>query len=104
MADSFIRQIEDLDTIPEVIAMKREAQREFARAVRQERKSDRRGGAKNPLIAAVKDYIFSHLHDSIQIADIASYLHVNADYLSHLFKVQEHMTMKQYIQEEKLYR
>lgn len=104
MADSFIRQIEDLDTIPEVIAMKREAQREFARAVRQERKSDRRGGAKNPLIAAVKDYIFSHLHDSIQIADIASYLHVNADYLSHLFKVQEHMTMKQYIQEEKIRR
>lgn len=105
MADSFIRQIEDLGSIPEVIALKREAQRAFAQEVRQEQKSG--GGyahARNPLIAGVKDYIFSHLHDAIQIADIARHLHVNADYLSHLFKVQEHMTMKQYIQEEKVRR
>lgn len=54
------------------------------------------GGYKNPLIAAVKDYIFQHFHDSIQITDIAKYLKVNPDYLSHLFKEQEHITIKRY--------
>ena len=62
------------------------------------------GGYKNPLIAAVKDYIFQHFHDSIQITDIAKYLKVNPDYLSHLFKEQEHITIKRYILQEKIRR
>ena len=56
------------------------------------------------MIAAVKDYIFQHFHDSIQITDIAKYLKVNPDYLSHLFKEQEHITIKRYILQEKIRR
>lgn len=104
MADSFIQQIEKLNSVPEVIALKREAQRAFAMAVHFEQNSDRQPDSENPLIAGVKDYIFSHLHDSIQIADIAKHLNVNADYLSHLFRTHENMTMKQYIQKEKVRR
>ena len=104
MADSFIQQIEELDSVPEVIALKREAQRAFALAVHQEQESDSQGEYQNPLIAGVKDYIFSHLHDSIRISDIAKHLNVNSDYLSHLFRTSENITIKQYIQKEKIRR
>lgn len=100
MADSMIQQIEEIDNVIEVEAFKRMAQRMYADVVAEELQVNE-GGYKNPLIAAVKDYIFQHFHDSIQITDIAKYLKVNADYLSHLFKEQEHITIKRYILQEK---
>ena len=103
MADSLIQQIEEIDNVSEVEAFKREAQRLYAAAVAEEKKAET-GGYKNPLIGAAKDYIFQHFHDSIQITDIAKYLDVNPDYLSHLFKTQEHITIKRYILEEKIRR
>ena len=103
MADNLIQQIEEIDNVSEVEAFKREAQRLYAAAVAEEKKSET-GGYKNPLIGAAKDYIFQHFHDSIQITDIAKYLNVNPDYLSHLFKKQENITIKRYILEEKIRR
>lgn len=103
MADSFIQQVEEIDNVPEVEMFKREAKYAYARAVSEEQESKKAEG-NNPLIAGVKDYIFSHLHDVIQVSDIAEYLHVNADYLSHLFKSHEKVTIKRYILQEKIKR
>lgn len=101
MADNFIQQIEEIDNVVEVEAFKREAQRLYAEAVAEEQKTER-SGYKNPLVGEVKDYIFRHFHDSIQITDIAKHLNVNPDYLSHLFKKQENITIKRYILREKI--
>ena len=103
MADNFIQQIEEIDNVVEVEAFKREAQRLYAEAVAEEQKTER-SGYKNPLVGEVKDYIFRHFHDSIQITDIAKHLNVNPDYLSHLFKKQENITIKRYILREKIRR
>ncbi len=103
MADNFIQQIEEIDNVVEVEAFKREAQRLYAAAVAEEQKTER-SGYKNPLVGEVKDYIFRHFHDSIQITDIAKHLNVNPDYLSHLFKKQENITIKRYILKEKIRR
>lgn len=103
MADNFIQQIEEIDNVVEVEAFKREAQRLYAAAVAEEQKTER-SGYKNPLVGEVKDYIFRHFHDSIQITDIAKHLNVNPDYLSHLFKKQENITIKRYILREKIRR
>ena len=103
MADSMIQQIEEIDNVIEVEAFKRMAQRMYADVVAEELQANE-GGYKNPLIVAVKDYIFQHFHESIQITDIAKYLKVNPDYLSHLFKEQEHITIKRYILQEKIRR
>lgn len=103
MADSLIQQVEELDNVPEVEMFKREAKYMYARSVSMEHRSEE-GESKNPLIAGVKDYIFSHLHSSIQISDIAESLHVNPDYLSHLFSTQEKVTIKRYILREKIKR
>lgn len=103
MADNFIQQIEEIDNVVEVEAFKREAQRLYAAAVAEEQKTER-SGYKNLLVGEVKDYIFRHFHDSIQITDIAKHLNVNPDYLSHLFKKQENITIKRYILKEKIRR
>lgn len=103
MADNFIQQIEEIDNVVEVEAFKREAQRLYASAVAEEQKTEQTG-YKNPLVGEVKDYIFRHFHDTIQITDIAKHLNVNPDYLSHLFKKQENITIKRYILKEKIRR
>lgn len=103
MADSFIQQVEALNNVPEVEMFKQEAKCAYAQAVHEEHTSGKSDN-KNPLIAGVKDYIFSHLHSAIQISDIAQHLHVNADYLSHLFKTQEKISIKRYILQEKIRR
>ena len=103
MADNFIQQIEEIDNVAEVEAFKREAQRLYAVAVAEEQKVEQ-PGYKNPLVGEVKDYIFRHFHDTIQITDIAKHLNVNPDYLSHLFKKQENITIKRYILKEKIRR
>lgn len=105
MADSFIQQIEELDNIPEVEIVKRKAQNTYAEAVRDGNKTEKAGdGGKSPLVWEVKEYVFSHLHGTIKISDIADHLHVNPDYLSHLFSSQENMTIKQYVLREKIQR
>lgn len=103
MADSLIRQVEELESVPEVEIFKREAKYMYARAVEAEYPYGEEGD-RNPLVGGVKDYIFSHLHSSIQVSDIAEHLHVNADYLSHVFRTQEKVTIKRYILREKIKR
>ncbi len=103
MADSLIRQVEELESVPEVEIFKREAKYMYAQVVEAERPYGEDGN-RNPLVGGVKNYIFSHLHSSIQVSDIAEYLHVNADYLSHVFCKQEKVTIKRYILREKIKR
>ena len=42
-------------------------------------------------------YIFKHLHEKNCIRDIAEYLHLNANYLSELFKKYENITLTDFI-------
>ena len=106
LADSLIRQVEEIQSVPEVEAFKREAQYTYAKLVHAGKMegAEKQKTRKNPLIGKIKDYIFSHLHDAIQIADIAEELRVNADYLSHLFSDSENMTITEYIRREKIRR
>lgn len=106
LADSLIQQVEEIDNIPEVEIFKRKAQKIYTKLVNGEgsRAEEKQDTRLNPLVDQVKDYIFSHLHDTIQVADIAQYMQVNADYLSHLFSRQEKMTITTYIRREKIRR
>lgn len=106
MADSMIQQVEEINNIPEVEMFKRECQFMYVAAVHDQKK--RRGweneAEENPVVGKVKDYIFSHLHSKIKVADIAETLKLNPDYLSHIFSKSEHITIKKYILEEKIRR
>lgn len=102
MADSFIQQIEEIDDIAEVEMFKRASQRAYATIVHEQKHDNK--NQNNPLVEGVKNYIFSHLHENIKIDEIAASLHVNADYLSHLFSNHEGVTIKRYILQEKVCR
>lgn len=106
MADSMIRQVEEIRNIPEVEMFKRECKFIYAAAVKEEKK--RRGGfltkEENPIVGKAKDYIFSHLHSKIKVSDIAHALNLNPDYLSYVFSKSGNTTIKKYILEEKIRR
>ncbi len=100
MADSFILQLEEMESVPEVTLLNREAERLYTQAVHACKKTADK--VEHPLVKKTKNYIFTHLHGTILITEIAAYLNVNADYLSHLFSRQEKITLKRYILEEKI--
>lgn len=102
VADSLIRQLEELDSILEVSVFKQEAQHLYIKLVSEARKKEKI--SENPLVGQVKEYIFTHLHETIKVSAIAKSLQVNPDYLSHLFRLQEKMTISQYIRREKVKR
>lgn len=102
MADIFIQQIEKMTDIEEVVEYKKQLKLIYAQAVKEIKNEGKNN--TNPLIKEVKNYVFTHMHASIKVSEIAEYFHVNADYLSHLFSVCEDKTIKQYILEEKISR
>lgn len=104
MADSMIQQVEEINNIPEVEAFKRECQYLYAEAVKNEKERGISDAEKNPLVGKVKDYIFSHLHDKIKVADIAEELGVNPNYLTSVFNKDENISIKKYILQEKIRR
>ena len=104
MADSMIQQVEEINNIPEVEAFKRECQYLYAEAVKNEKERGISDAEKNPLVGKVKDYIFSHLHDKIKVADIAEELGVNPNYLTSVFNKDENISIKKYILLEKIRR
>ena len=62
LADSLIRQVEEIGSVPEVEAFKREAQYTYARLVslgNTAGKEKRKTAVGNPLVARTKDYIFN---------------------------------------------
>lgn len=99
-----IQQVEEINNIPEVEAFKRECQYLYAEAVKNEKERGISDAEKNPLVGKVKDYIFSHLHDKIKVADIAEELGVNPNYLTSVFNKDENISIKKYILQEKIRR
>ena len=68
-----IQQVEEINNIPRWRHLER-VQYLYAEAVKSEKERGITAVDKNPLVGKVKDYIFSHLHDKIKVADIAESL------------------------------
>ena len=105
LADTLIQRLEKISNIPEVEAFKRESQFAFIGLVEEEKGNACSDTKKDsPLVQEVKDYIFAHLNNMIEVADIADELDMNADYLSHHFSMQEGITISEYVRREKVMR
>ena len=70
--------------------------------IRQQKKVASDITSKNIWVKQSKDYIFKYLHEKIRIQDIAEYLHLNANYLSELFRQCENITLTDFILQEKV--
>lgn len=56
------------------------------------------------LARRAKEYIFKHFHERITVESIAAALAVSTTYLSRVFRETEHISLKQYIQHERIKR
>ena len=105
MSDIFIQKIEEMTDPVVTLNLARQFQMEYVKAVaeiRQQKKASSDIAAKNIWVEQSKDYIFKHLHEKIRIQDIAEYLHLNANYLSELFRQCENITLTDFILQEKV--
>lgn len=99
MSDIFIRNLEEnLNDPLQIEKALRDAEVEFTKEV----KRLRRDADLNPMINQVRDYVFCHSHEPIRVKDVAEYVGVTPNYLSDQFSQAMHVTLKQYIIDEKL--
>ena len=86
MSDGYINEIERCLTAAPIYPLIRKAELTYLMQVREIKKKDAENERHNPCIDQCKNYVFSHLHSTLFVKDIADALNINADYLSSLFK------------------
>lgn len=99
ICDSFTIKLEDAKNIGEIDAIEREAHFYYADMVG---KNTVNKDEKNALVDQCKNVIFKNMQKKILIKEIAKELYVNPDYLSRIFHQEEGLTIKEYIQKEKI--
>lgn len=102
LSDSYIQKIDECTTQLQVMHLFRAAEFQYARMVQKLKEQQNKKHEKNPYIEQCKDFVFSHLHDKLEVADIAEHLCLNISYLSELFHEYEGITLKAYIRREKI--
>lgn len=107
LSDSYIQNAEEMHTAESLDHLMRHAEHQYAQMVRdtKERAAQRLSsgtGMHNPHADECRTYIVSHLHDKLTAGGIADALGMNANYLSELFSRQEHMTISEFILEERI--
>ena len=102
MSDVYIQKIEEMTDPAVILSVIRQYEIEYAQAVAELKTKAQEKLRQNIWTEQAKDYIFCHLHEKIRIQDIAESLHLNANYLSELFKTQEKITLTDFILKEKV--
>ena len=93
ISDLYIRKMDHLKTVEEVIQMAQDMFSFFTGEIANLKKEK----IYSKHIVEAIDYIYSHLHDTILLDDVAQYVGLNASYLSDLFKKETSMNMREYI-------
>lgn len=101
ICDNFVRKLEDIDKIEHIQSIEREAQFYFTQFVHNDKNNEYIDN-KNYLINQCKEIIIKNINKKIVVKDIAKTLYTNSEYLSRVFSKQEGITIKDYIQREKI--
>lgn len=101
LSDSYIREIDACRSVSEARQLLRSAQYKYTEMVHGLQGNPKRRNEKNPHIQRCRDYIFSHLHDKLEVREIAEALSLSPNYLSELFGRLEGTTLNQFIHQTK---
>lgn len=104
LSDTLIQNVEECTRIETVNELMTALKYQYARMVC-EIKNSRTGTSvrdENYHVKRCKDYIFTHLHGRLSLAQIADALSLNASYLSGLFSRCEGTSITEFIQKEKI--
>lgn len=105
LSDSYICKIEECTDPETAYNLGKQAEYEYCvrvGEVLEKKKNMKRKKEMNRWVNLCKDYIFSHLHDRITVAEIADEIHINANYLSGIFKEYEGISISNFIIREKI--
>jgi YSIRK-targeted surface antigen transcriptional regulator len=97
MSDSYIKYIEDIDTIKGVNTLSTELLCDFADKV-----SESRQQKYSKAIFSCKNYIIKHLYEDISLWDLSKHTNLSMNYLSELFRKEVGVPISQYIQRERI--
>lgn len=104
LCDSYILQIDELQDLGQLESIARDAWISFAYLASEANSTENTAEPKKapPAIDQCKDYVFRHLHEKITVNQIADAIHLNATYLTNLFKKHEGISLYQFILNEKI--
>lgn len=97
LSDSFINQIENIQTIDELSKLEYKMIEEFAGKVK-EKKTQK----YSPSILTCIDYINNHLCDNLSLKALSKAIYLNESYLSSLFHKETGKTIKKWILEKRI--
>lgn len=104
LSDTLIQTIEECTRVETVNQLMTALKYQYARMVSEIRNSRNKTSFQdeNYHVKRCKDYIFTHLHGRLSLAQIADALSLNASYLSSLFRQCEGISITGFIQQEKI--
>ncbi len=97
LCDAAVQMLEEATTRKETVLLAYGSLYMMAEQVQSSRQS-----SQHYLVRYAKEFVFRHLHERITVESIAEQLRVSVPYLSKVFKDSENMTLKQYIQMERI--
>lgn len=98
LSDLYINKVDSKKTVKEVIKIQQEMAYDFARRMKKVKTVDNHSvHCKRAL-----DYIYDHLHEPIQIANVAEFVGLNETYLSKLFKKEMGQNIGIFIRRQKI--
>ncbi len=99
MSDAFIQRADACTTVEEIRQLSHDALYDFTEWVVHMKKNSH---YKSPIIAC-NEYIYAHLHERITVEDLAEHCHLDAHYLSVLYKKETGISLTEFINMEKIY-
>lgn len=104
MSDIFIQQLEACHDVVTIDILYHNAQIHYAELVHEllTRRDHGLEEIENPHVSHCKDYVFAHLHSNLKVREIAEAIGLETNYLSALFARCEHISLKQFILNEKI--
>lgn len=92
LSDVYIDKIDKCSDLGQLIELRRLSTMEFTRQVKEAGKEK----ARSNYTEQCKDYIINHYQYKIRLVEVADAIGINKNYLSHLFKKEEGISMNEY--------
>ena len=98
LSDFYINKLDKAQTTQQVIEIHNQIIMDYAKRMRQVKKKT----VISPHCVKAMDYVYDHLHERIDVREVAEFVGVERSYLSKLFHKEVGQTISDYIMEKKL--
>lgn len=105
LCDSYALEIERTHSIMDLSPLVEEAKVKFCTMVKElkiKKPIEQEEVSYHPVVNKCKDYVYKHLHEKIVLQTIADELHINANYLSLLFRKCENISFTEFVMQKKV--